>query len=52
MVVEEEIGVVVLVLQDKWDKMKEICGHWLRILRLGSTALDYKQLLTMGSWFT
>jgi hypothetical protein len=27
-VVEEEIGVAVLVLQEKWDKMKEICGHW------------------------
>jgi hypothetical protein len=43
-VVEEEIGVAVLVSQEKWDKMKEICGHWLRILRSGSTALDYKQL--------
>ncbi len=43
-VVEEEIRVAILVLQEKWDIMKEICGHWLQILRSGSTALDYKQL--------
>jgi hypothetical protein len=28
-VVEEEIRVAIQVLQEKWDKMKEICGHWL-----------------------
>ncbi len=44
MVVEKEIGIAVLVLQEKWDKMKEICGVWLQILRTRNMALDYKQL--------
>ncbi len=43
-VVEAEIGVAVLVSQEKWDTMKEICNHWLLILRAGGSALDYKRL--------
>ncbi len=43
-VMEVEIGVAVLVSQEKWDKMKEICNHWLWILRAGGSALDYKRL--------
>ena len=37
-------GVLVLTSQDKWDKMKNICRHWLEQLRLGETALDHKRL--------
>ncbi len=50
-VVEAEIRVAVLVSQEKWDKMKEICNHWLWILGredLLSTANGCN--LTAGLW--
>ena len=42
--IKEEVGVVVLVLQDKWDRMKNICKHWLDLLNQGKRDLDFKQL--------
>ena len=40
----EDDGVVVLTSQDKWDRMKAICSHWLDLINKGHTALDFKQL--------
>ena len=37
-------GVLVLTSQEKWDKMKSICNHWLDLLKRGETALDHKRL--------
>jgi hypothetical protein len=42
--IEEDVGVVVLVSQDKWTRMKNICRHWLGLLTEGKTSLDFKQL--------
>ena len=44
MVVEDGVGVAVLVSQDKWDKMKDICQLWLDQLDQGVLALDFKRL--------
>jgi hypothetical protein len=43
-VVEEGIGVAVQVLQERWDRMKEICKYWLQLVKAGHTTLDYKRL--------
>ena len=37
-------GVLVLTSQEKWDKMKSICRHWLGALLEGGSVLDHKQL--------
>ncbi|KAL3783448.1 hypothetical protein ACHAW5_004380 [Stephanodiscus triporus] len=39
---------MVLTSQDKWDrmKMKELCRHWLNVLKSGETLLDHKKLLS------
>jgi hypothetical protein len=42
--VEEDISVVVLVSQEKWDSMKTICCYWLDLLLQGKTELDFKKL--------
>ncbi len=42
--IEEGIGVVVLISQEKWDWMKTICAHWLKELEVNSPMLDYKRL--------
>jgi hypothetical protein len=42
--VEENVGVVVLVLQEKWDRMKTIYCYWLDLLLQGKTELDFKKL--------
>jgi hypothetical protein len=42
--VDEEKGVMILTSQEKWDRMKEICRHWLEIVAAGETALDFKKL--------
>jgi hypothetical protein len=41
---EEEVGMVLLTLQEKWDRMKVICLKWLSLLEQGSTELNYKEL--------
>ncbi len=45
-VVREELGVVVLTSQEKWDRMKELCRHWLGVLKSGETLLDHKRILS------
>jgi hypothetical protein len=42
--IKEDVGVLVLVSQDKWMRMKNICRHWLGLLTKGKTSLDFKQL--------
>jgi hypothetical protein len=42
--VEEDIGVVVLTSQEKWDHLKAICQHWLDLIKDGEDMLDFKQL--------
>ena len=42
--IDEEAGVMVLTLQEKWDRLKSICAHWLTVVRRGETELEYKQL--------
>ena len=42
--VDEERGVMVLTSQEKWDRMKDICRYWLRIVESGETMLEYKKL--------
>ena len=42
--VDPSQGVLVLTSQEKWDKMKKICRHWLDQLLRGESALDHKQL--------
>ena len=43
-VVEDDVGAAVLILQDRWDKMKAIYKFRLKQLNQGATALDFKQL--------
>ena len=38
-------GVMVLVSQEKWDRLKGICAHWLAVIQRGETELEYKKLL-------
>jgi hypothetical protein len=33
-----------MCLQEKWDRLKQICQGWLDIVSQGETMLDYKQL--------
>jgi hypothetical protein len=42
---EENVGVVMLTSQEKWDRLKEICQHWHAVIQGGETMLDYKKLL-------
>ena len=44
--IDKVLGVVVLILQEKWDWLKAICEYWLEVLKRGETALDYKKLLS------
>ena len=41
---ERNEGVVVMSSQDKWDRMKVICAHWLDVVSGGQKELDFKQL--------
>ncbi len=42
---EEDVGIVTLTSQEKWDRMKECCRHWHAIVAAEKTALlDYKKL--------
>jgi hypothetical protein len=40
----EKGEVMVLTSQDKWDRMKTICRHWLEKLNEGTVELDFKRL--------
>jgi hypothetical protein len=42
--VKEDVGVVVLVSQEKWDRLKAIFRYWLDLLLKGQTELDFKKL--------
>jgi len=35
---------MVLTSQDKWDRLKTICRHWLEKLNEGTVELDFKRL--------
>ena len=41
---DEEKGIGMLTSQEKWDKLKRICQHWLTQLENANTALDHKTL--------
>ena len=43
--IDSVLGVVVLISQEKWDRLKAICEYWLEVLKRGETALYYKKLL-------
>ena len=38
------LGIVGLTSQDKWDRTKAICIHWLKMLVAGRTEVPFKQL--------
>ncbi len=42
---KENVGVVILTSQEKWDRLKSVCWHWFDIVRSGET-LDYKKSLS------
>ena len=46
MLVEDDGSVAVTTSQEKWDRMKAICSHWLSILQSGEVDLEYKKLLS------
>lgn len=39
-----DLGIVVLTSQEKWDKTKAVCCHWLHLLVAGHTELAFKPL--------
>ena len=42
--IEDDKGLVVLTSQEKWDRLKEICRHWLACITQGENMLDFKRL--------
>ena len=40
--VEDDKGVVVLTSQEKWDRLKAICRHWLDCINRKESMLDFK----------
>jgi len=44
--VDDELGVVVLTSQEKWDKMKAIIVKWLQKLEAGEDMLEHAALLS------
>jgi hypothetical protein len=44
--IEEELRVVILTSQEKWDQLNSICSFWLEIINQGVKELDYKRLLS------
>jgi hypothetical protein len=42
--INNDLGVVVLTSQEKWDCMKCICRFWLDLLNQGVSKLEHKQL--------
>ncbi|KAL3826346.1 hypothetical protein ACHAXA_003670 [Cyclostephanos tholiformis] len=43
-VIEDNKGLVVLTSQEKWDRLKTICRHWLECITRGENMLDFKRL--------
>lgn len=41
---DPELGIVVLTSQEKWDKTKAICEHWMSLLVEGKTEVPFKQM--------
>ena len=41
---DPSLGIVVLTSQDKWDRTKAICNHWMSALMAGKTEVPFKQL--------
>lgn len=41
---DELLGIAVLTSQDKWDRLKAICGKWLTCIEAGKTEGNYKEL--------
>ena len=41
---DEELGLVVLTSQEKWDRLKSICSKWLMRLEAGELELDHTEL--------
>ena len=41
---DPQLGIVVLTSQEKWDKTKAICAHWMRLLLEEKTEVPFKQL--------
>ncbi len=41
---KEDLGIVTLTFQDKWDHLKFCCCHWLDTLESGETMLEFKRL--------
>ena len=37
---------MVLTSQEKWDRLKGICSHWLAVIRWSEIELKYKKLLS------
>ena len=38
------LGIVVLTSQEKWDRTKSICRHWMNVLLEGKSEVPFKQL--------
>ena len=41
---DPHLGIVVLTSQEKWDKTKAICQHWMNVLGEGKVEVPFKQL--------
>ena len=41
---DEELGIAVLTSQDKWDRVKSICGKWLALVEAGVKEGNYKEM--------
>ena len=41
---DPQLGIVVLTSQEKWDRTKAICMHWMQLLGKGQVELPFKQL--------
>ncbi len=40
--IEEDGSIKILTFQEKWDRLKNICKHWLGVINSGTTDLDFK----------
>ena len=43
-VIEDDGSVAVMTSQEKWDRLKAICTHWLGEINAGRLQLDFKKL--------
>ncbi len=42
--IDNDLGVVVLTSQEKWDRLKSICKFWLDLLNQGVSQLEHDWL--------